>query len=214
MAQGNRKVLAAVGVMAVLLGGGRSQAADPAFTVVVHVTDLARHDASDLARARAEAKRIFAASGVRLLWVDISEGPQAHTCDGMNVSVTLLSPFLISQLTEQGMGENVLGSGSPTAGRAFVYSQRVYDRAAGTHVDPGVLLGRVFAHEVGHLLLGNDHSSIGVMTAGINTDPLGLSVFFTAKETRRVRGLLAAKAGAKEAREACGGVAAIADARK
>ena len=214
MAQGNRKVLAAAGVIAVLLAASASQAADPALTVVVHVTDLASHDASDLARAHAEAKRIFAESGVRLLWVDISEGPQAHVCDGMNVSVVLLSPFLVRQWAIQGLGKTVLGSALPEDGRAFIYSERIYALASGRRVDAGVLLGRVVAHEVGHLMLGSDHSRSGLMTVSIDTDSLGLQALFTRRQASSIRGLLASKAGAREPRDACGGGPAIAEARK
>jgi len=200
--------------MALLLPGTAARASEPRLGVVVHVTDHANHDAGDLARAQAEAKRIFADSDVSLVWADVSEGPKAHACEGLNLSVALLSPFLIRQLASQGMGETVLGSASPSAGRAFVYSERVYARAAGTRVDPGVLLGRVVAHEVGHLLLGGSHSRSGLMTTGIDTDPLGLRALFSSREARAIRGRLRSHAESKENREACGGPSTIADARK
>jgi hypothetical protein len=200
--------------MAVLIGAAAARAADPALGVVVHVTDHAGLDAGDLARAQAEARRIFADSGVRLVWTNISEGREAHACDGMNVSVALLSPFLIKQLVGQGMGETVLGSASPSAGRAFVYSERVYARAEGTRVEPGVLLGRVVAHEVGHLLLGGSHSRFGLMTTGIDTDPQGLRALFSSREARTIRGRLRSHAESKENREVCGGPSTVADTRK
>ena len=206
MFQGNRKALVFTGVMAVLLGSGAAQAADPAPGVVVRVTDHAGLDAGDLARAQVEAERIFADSGVRLVWTSISEGREAHACDGMNVSVALLSPFLIRQLVGQGMGETVLGSASPSAGRAFVYAERVYARAEGTRVDAGVLLGRVIAHEVGHLLLGSRHSRFGLMTTGIDTDPTGLRALFSSQEARSMRRVLISKTEDKKTREACGAV--------
>ena len=215
MTKGSRKALVAAGVTALVLTAcGSSAAEQPSGTVVLHVTDHAAHDAGDLARAQAEAKRIFADTGVRVVWADISKGPQARACEGLNVSVALLSPFLIRQLAGQGMGDTVLGSASPGAGRAFVYSESVYPRAAGTRVDAGVLLGRVVAHEVGHLLLGGSHSRSGLMTTGIDTHPLGLRALFSPREARSIRGLLASKAEDKETREACGGASTVADARK
>ena len=49
---------------------------------------------------------------------------------------------------------------------ATVFSDRIGAAAARAGVDPGVLLGRVIAHEVGHLLLGcGYHGGAGVMRA-------------------------------------------------
>ena len=47
---------------------------------------------------------------------------------------------------------------------ATVFSDRVEDAAARVGLDPGTLLGRVMAHELGHLLLGvGYHSETGLM---------------------------------------------------
>ena len=114
--------LAAV-MAALVLFGGNSGAADRAtLTVVLHVTDLAGTDRGDFARARTEAQRIFEDTGVRLVWVDIANGPKARACEGLNLFVSFLSPYLIQQRTRQGMGESVLGSASPSTGHAFIYS--------------------------------------------------------------------------------------------
>ncbi len=49
---------------------------------------------------------------------------------------------------------------------ATVLADRIHSAATRVTVDPGTLLGRVMAHEVGHLLLGTDyHGAGGVMRA-------------------------------------------------
>lgn len=204
MKQRNIK-LAAVMTALVLTGGSSSAADRGMLTVVLHVTDLAGADQGDFARARAEAQRIFDDTGVRLLWVDIAEGPGSHACEGLNLFVSFLSPYLIQQRTKQGSGESVLGSASPSTGHSFIYSARVSELAPRRRIDEGVLLGRVVAHEVGHLLLGGrDHSRAGLMTVGMETDPTGLQVLFTSKETRAIRARLESKAVSPEERAECG----------
>jgi hypothetical protein len=49
---------------------------------------------------------------------------------------------------------------------ATVFSDRIDGAATRVGVDPGTLIGRVIAHEVGHLLLGTGyHGQSGVMRA-------------------------------------------------
>jgi hypothetical protein len=152
-----------------------------------------------------EAQRIFRDVGVRVAWVDIASGPKARACEGMNLYVSFLSPYLIGQRTRQGSSETVLGSASPSTGYAFIYSERVKDLAPRRRIDEGVLLGRVIAHEVGHLLLGgHDHSRTGLMTAGMETDPTGLQALFHSKEVRSIRARLESKAMSPQEREECG----------
>jgi len=175
--------------------------------VVLHITDLAALDPGDFGRARTEAQRIFEEAGVRLVWVDITKGPAARACEGLNLFVSFLSPFLVQQRIAQGVKASVLGSASPSTGHAFVHTPQVRELAPLRRIDTGVLLGRVIAHEVGHLLLGGrDHSRSGLMTTGMETDPSGLHVFFSSKEARAVRARLESEAvgsGAKGAAD-CG----------
>jgi hypothetical protein len=63
-----------------------------------------------------------------------------------------------------GVAHLVRGTGG---GRlATLYSNRIIEAAARVKVETGTLLGRVLAHEVGHLLLGtNAHGETGLMRA-------------------------------------------------
>jgi hypothetical protein len=201
-----RDLKLAAAMTALVLTGSLSRAADRTIlTVVLHVTDLAGTDRGDLARARTEAQRIFDDTGVRLVWVDIANGPKARACEGLNLYVSFLSPFLVRQRASRGAGQGVLGSASPSTGHAFIYSERVTELAPRRRIDEGVLLGRVIAHEVGHLLLGgHDHSRSGLMTAGMETDPTGLRALFRSKEVLSIRARLESNVPSPEERANCG----------
>ncbi|MBX7187161.1 MAG: hypothetical protein K1Y01_18615 [Vicinamibacteria bacterium] len=198
--------LAAVVASTLALSGGLSNAEErPTFTVVLHVTDFADVDDGDFGRARTEAQRIFDDAAIRLVFVDIANGPRARACEGLNLFVSFLSPYLIQQRTRQGMGKSVLGSASPSTGHAFIYSERVRDLALRRRIDKGVLLGRVIAHELGHLLMGgHDHSRTGLMTVGMETDPSGLQALFSSREARALRARLESTRMSPQERSECG----------
>jgi hypothetical protein len=206
MAKGLRNLIVAAAMTALVLTGGTSGAADrEVLTIVLRVTDHAGTHSADLARAQAEIERIYEAIGVRVVWSDMKAGPDPRVCEGFNLFVSLLSPLMVERLSSQGVEEKVLGSASNASGRAFIYSERVRARAARSRVDGRVLLGRVIAHEIGHLVLpGADHSRAGIMTEGIDTDPTGLQARFMPWEARAIRALLESKAVTLEGRGTCG----------
>ena len=194
MKKGMRNIIVAAGMTASVLPGGTSRAADrEALTIVVHVSDHAGIGSGGLARAKAQTRRVFDAAGVRVVWSDAREGPNARACEGLNLFVTLLSP---QQLLEQGGRKSALGRAAPAESQAWIYPERVSLLAWRKSMDERVLLGLVIAHEVGHLVLpGSGHSPNGIMTAGIDTDPKGMRARFTNQETRAIRELLESKAG-------------------
>jgi hypothetical protein len=81
---------------------------------------------------------------------------------------------------------------------ATVFSDRIAAAAARVDVDPGTLLGRVMAHEVGHLLLGHGyHGESGVMRAEWSDELLSRASGewrFTTIEVARLHRVLAALA--------------------
>jgi hypothetical protein len=204
MEKGTRNIMVAAAMSGLVLTGGTSRAADrqgPA--IVLRVNNLAGTAREDLGRAQAEAQRIFDDTGVRLVWADVSEGPAA-TCEGVSLSVSLLSPHLVREAVSQKGSGNFLGSAVQAAGFAVIYSDRVSALAERRFIAEGVLLGRVIAHEVGHLLAGPKHSSTGLMTVAMDTDPTSLRLRFTPQESRAIRTLLESKAGNPGERTGCG----------
>ncbi|MBK5255733.1 MAG: hypothetical protein JJE39_06845 [Vicinamibacteria bacterium] len=198
-----RNIIVAAAATALALTGGTSRAADrQAPTVVVHVADLAGVGSAGLARAMAQTMGVYKAAGVRLVWVEAGKGPGARACEGLNVFVTLLSP---RQLLEQGGRESALGRAARAERQAWIYPGRVSLLAWQKSMDERVLLGLVIAHEVGHLLLpGPGHSSDGIMTAGIDTDPRGVRARFTPREVQGIRARVESEAGNPEERTTCG----------
>jgi hypothetical protein len=195
--------MVAAAITGLTLTGGTSRAADrQGPTVVVHLADLAGIGSGGLSRTMAQARRVFEAAGLRVVWSDAKEGPGARACEGLNVFVTLLSPL---QLLEQGGRESALGRAARAERQAWIYPDRVSLLAWQKSMDERALLGLVIAHEVGHLLLpGSGHSSNGIMTAGIDTDPRAVRARFTPQESVAIRARVESKAGKAEERATCG----------
>jgi hypothetical protein len=67
----------------------------------------------------------------------------------------------------------------------------VAQTAIGLETDPGDLLGAVIAHEVGHLLLGPEHSQTGVMRAHFGAREIDMAtrgeLLFNADQGARIR---------------------------
>ena len=206
MTERTRKLVGAAGLTAWVLTAGPSSAADREIqTVVLHLSDLAGTAAADLGRARAETRRIFDAIGVAVTWADASEGPAGGECPGRALSISLLPPHLVREAARQRGSDKLLGSAVPSAGYALIYSDRISALAPQSRMDEGVLLGRVIAHEVGHLLLPKaHHSSTGLMTAGMDTDPTGLRARFMPEESRAIHERLRSKPGNGGPSSGCG----------
>jgi hypothetical protein len=119
-------------------------------------------------RALAEARDLLETAGVDVSWRRCTGG-LAAACEP-----TLGPSELVVRMISTGSWEGV----SATLGEAHVDRQMSGGVLATVHVDrvvrlareagtnPGVLLGRVTAHELGHLLMGEGHSFIGLMRAG------------------------------------------------
>jgi hypothetical protein len=79
---------------------------------------------------------------------------------------------------------------------AYVNYERAQQLARTANVGPSVVLGRVLAHELGHLL-GLVHSESGLMRAGWNPNDLGvgslLDMMFTSRECQRIHAQAAAR---------------------
>jgi hypothetical protein len=62
-----------------------------------------------------------------------------------------------------------LGLAVPGRGRAYVFYNRLVHAARARPVDIGVVLGRVIAHEIGHVLMPpGQHSTFGIMRRDVD----------------------------------------------
>jgi len=124
-----------------------------------------------LARAEHEAGRIFERAGVATIWLHCpltaQEALHNRACaQGVNPRLTLrlLSNSMTEKLQPKSdiFGAAHLANNQDFADVADIYADRTRELAKGFELD--VILGRVMAHELGHLLLGKGaHSAAGIM---------------------------------------------------
>ena len=165
--------------------------------VRLHVFNTVKMPVAVLTDAEAEATDVYRPAGVTLVWSEGSAAPSLATNSEpiVNLRVIVVGGAAERRLIEDGhLADTVLGF-APTkrdcfCGRnAYIFSNRImtlgYQRG-----NPTSLLGRVLAHEVGHLLLSRDsHSPTGIMHATLDTE-LSFQPRFTDDEVKALqRGL-------------------------
>ncbi|HET9359252.1 MAG TPA: hypothetical protein VFO58_05855 [Vicinamibacterales bacterium] len=120
-------------------------------------------------RALAEAKALLGTAGVDVSWRRCAGG-QAAACPPTLGPSELLVRMIRTSASWEGvsatLGEAHVDHQTGGGVLATVHVDRVVRLASEAGTDPGVLLGRVTAHELGHLLMGEGHSFIGLMRAG------------------------------------------------
>ena len=110
--------------------------------------------------------RIYATAGVHTVWATGNEHADAP---GLHVRVILFSRDLAEEkIRSEAVPGSVLGLASRGAGRAYIFTHRIANLALRHGDDFRRVLGRVIAHEVGHLVLPvNSHSDQGIMRANV-----------------------------------------------
>jgi hypothetical protein len=179
-----RKLVAA-GIFLVLTAGRAASGADASPAIAVHLTDYAHLHRSELRHAQEEVTRIYAAAGVRVVWVRPND-PLGMT--GINdLRVVILDKEMTKRkVASDQVPPTVLGQALPAARRAYIFSTRVTEVADQHASAPAIVLGRVIAHEIGHLLLENDgHADMGIMRS--NLDMFTLVERFTAAQAAAIR---------------------------
>jgi len=175
--------------------GQLTEAANP--LVRLRVFNTVGMPVAVLTDAEAEATDVYRPAGVTLVWSEGSAAPSLATNSEpiVDLRVIVIGGAAERRLIEDGhLADTVLGF-APTkrdcfCGRnAYIFSNRImtlgYQRG-----NPTSLLGRVLAHEVGHLLLSRDsHSPTGIMHATLDTE-LSFQPRFTDDEVKALqRGL-------------------------
>ncbi|HEY7098851.1 MAG TPA: hypothetical protein VH437_19135 [Terriglobales bacterium] len=145
-----------------------------------------------LADAMTIAGRIFSQGGLEIVWTDCSGTERSSSvCERPEGMVIRVIPKSLT------FRDTIFGAAflaSDGAGQvADVFYDRVLDLHSTARVDVGRILGQVFSHELGHLLLGvHSHSRIGVMKANWDRNDLekiarGGSLQFSADESQRMQ---------------------------
>jgi hypothetical protein len=135
--------------------------------VRVKIYDFAGLGPSTLVNVANHTQSILAKAGVAAQ-VEICQGEGARACDGDSEKDRR---FLIRVLPgeakhrkhagRQPLGQSFIGQEGGTCASVFV--QPIQDTAADADVPWTLVLAYAVAHEVGHLLRGNQHSASGLM---------------------------------------------------
>ena len=147
----------------------------PRIAVIVRVSNQCGVPQHQLNTARKTAQAIFRHSGIEAEWRECPVGRRqllattgcADLLKPTEVVVRIIAtPLSSKHQTDDGLGFSYVSKVGNTNVLATVFADAVAKVAARDCVEPGMLLGRALAHEVGHLLLGTtDHSNSGLMRA-------------------------------------------------
>ncbi len=189
----------------VAMAKSRQETQAVADSMTLRVYDYAQVNRKTLLAAETVASGILAKAGVGSQWIDcptshaaIDNFPNCQTPPhSSDFVLSILSNAMTVQLRnpEDSMGtadESVNGTR-----RAAVFFNRIQSIAGGDAAPTDVLLGRVMAHEIGHMLLGpNAHSRTGIMRSDWSYRELGMEagheLLFTAEQSRSIERRLAA----------------------
>jgi hypothetical protein len=148
--------------------------AESAAALTVRLYNTAGFPSADLRSGRREAELMLRETGLRLVFRHcgraVADAP-ADACDSAlgrsEVVVRLINaPAFNASLHADAFGVAYVVKGAERGWLATVFPDRIAIAAARVGTDAGTLLGRVMAHEIGHLLLGvGYHGEAGVMRA-------------------------------------------------
>jgi hypothetical protein len=146
----------------------RGTAGSPA-TLTVRLYNTSGIPPDELAAARGAADAILRDTGLDIRFRECARttDPCADTLNRSEVVVRIIdAPQFNATLHPEAYGVTYIVKETNRGWLATVFSDRIDAAAARVGVDAGTLLGRVMAHEIGHLLLGIDyHGAAGVMRA-------------------------------------------------
>lgn len=167
-------------------------ASESTTVIQVRVSNQARIPRATLAAALDTTNAIYSAIDVRFVWaLDDAAASRASTPGTITVSFAscVKETTLEKQLRRIGRSEAVLAVTSRETGRVFVLCRRIA-RLPLSRKHFERTLGRVLAHEIGHLLLpDHPHSDTGIMRVQLDFTSLRQPQF-TAPEADAIRSRL------------------------
>ena len=144
-------------------------------TLTVRVLDNAELPRDTLRQAVLGAQGIFRWAGVEMEWLPCSPSMEAEGQDmrchqgqkkgDMNLGIAPRSMEGAFPISRWALGLAMPAPEGRPASHAFVFYGRVEDFGKRIGYPVGLLLGAAIAHEVGHLLIGPEHTAGGIMRA-------------------------------------------------
>jgi hypothetical protein len=175
--------------------------ADTHTTLTVRLYNTSGIPADELAAARSVADAILRDTGLTPIFRPCGQlAGGTDSCDEpLNRSEVVVriidAPAFNATLHPDAFGITYIVRETNRGWLATVFADRIGAAAERVGVDHGTLLGRVMAHEIGHLLLGIDyHGPVGVMRAEWPDDSLNRDADdwrFTMLEAERMQRVLA-----------------------
>ena len=140
----------------------------PSLKVNVRVYNHVKVRRETLQRAQSETSRVFGQAGVELRWLpdpSSEDGRHEQLHQATNPGQLVLNIKLLDESIATRLHRTGSRFGLALHVDAFVFFQRVEEEARNGTSSTSTILGHIMAHELGHLLLGEDsHSSDGIMT--------------------------------------------------
>jgi hypothetical protein len=179
---------AAVGLVLVGVAGSSDFINANAVVVTIHVEDFARIAADDWAVVKTEVEQIYETAGITLNWSGPIRTPQREwPRDGVRRVALAIINIEVPFGGDPKDTADVVGRAAAEFSRAWVFANRVTDAARTGAVDANVLLARVIAHEIGHVLLPNQkHAPRGIMRANLEREQVGF-LGFTPEQAASMR---------------------------
>lgn len=179
-----------LGILLVVLAASGARASNRP-EVVVHVDDRAGVPDLDLAAARQEAELIFEEAGVKIIWAAgrfpaSIIGPAAASDGRRHVAL-----LLVNAGEDAGPSAGcMLGFANRKPAVAYAFYNRIVEQGELRPINVPAVLGRVVAHELGHVLLPpNAHSAHGIMRSNLDLELVNPDRF-TGDQSRALRSIL------------------------
>lgn len=199
----------AIALIALLLAGAPEWVSMDESTARVPVTvwiyDGFGVTVDDITAARDEADVILRKAGIAPVWFHCGlvegkwQGPNDRCKSGIGpdaIFVRLLRSSRLGENNRVPLGEAQVDTQTHTGWIATVFADRVASTSNRAGANARSVLGRVIAHEIGHLLIGTNHHSAKVLMRAAWTDlelrrSIGLEWRFSATEARSMRAAIA-----------------------
>jgi hypothetical protein len=145
-------------------------AADEEPRLTISIYDYANVDPATLTHARRSVVSAFAAVGVAVEWAERCARPECLHSQARSVppagQIAEMTVYIFTEeRTPQQYAKMVMGAAPIGSYLAYAYFDRVRTFAFERDLFLGTVLGHVIAHEVGHLLLRQGHTALGLMRA-------------------------------------------------